>query len=74
MAVDGDIFAKSVKCNGKYRIGGGGAPFDIGDIGFFGKISLNDGCLAAEEDVVADEVNEDEGDCFSVEVGLVADN
>ena len=64
------VGSKAVKCNGKYRIAGGGAPFAVGDVGFFEKIAFNEGCLAGGEDLVADE---GEGDLFSVEVDVVAD-
>lgn len=74
MVVSAGVVAKAVKCSGKYRIVGGGVSFDVGDFGFFGKISFNDSCLGGGEDVAADEVNEDEGDCISVEADLVPDS
>ena len=40
----------AVKCNGKYRVCGDVAPFEIGDAGFAGEASFTEGCLSDKED------------------------
>ena len=71
----GDEGFKAVKCNGKYTVGGDGAPFESGDTGFVDAASFTLGCSTGDLDVAGiGRTNEGAlGDCLPVVGNFTAD-